>query len=164
MLQTARRLLLQMQPKMQLEYSNVETAGEYPLGASSTISKLAALDQQRLHAFVASCRNHSIPQTLVTSISHLATFQELTDVKQEQVSFAAGLADAFLFPCSEDGFAQMSAQFRPLVIANNNRRLTFLLSCQNKQKRHLQVACSDIYNAFDARCARIKHYAHIIRE
>jgi hypothetical protein len=160
-IEAARRLLHQMKPSMTCTYKDVQQLGEYPLGTVSTIARLAFLDRGRFDAFVANCRM-GVNASLVTKIEDLATFEELGNVLSTD-AFCPGVASAFLNPCDEDGFVQMSAQFSPVHIALDNKTIRFHLACSDKH-RDVCLLSADIYHAFETRCRTSKRYAATIRK
>lgn len=162
LMETARRLLQQLDPSMMLIYKNVQHVGTYPLNSDNTISKLAYVDRTRFETFVASCRIGDVGPALVTKLNHLSTFADLPQ-EHLDVPFAHGIANAFLFPCESVGVVQMSAQFKPVTIANHNKILCFRLCCKEKQHRDVIIKCTEVYDAFCDKCAEIKRYATVIR-
>lgn len=159
-IEAARRLLVQFQPHMTCMYKSMVQRGKYPLGVCSTIASLANLDRERFEQFVAIARTGQIATT-VTKLEHLSTS---VPNNVHDPSFCVGISDAFLNPCPDPDMVQMSTEFDAFPIANDSKTIVFQLMCNTKAPKMVTLRCSEIYRAFQAKCAENKRFIATVRK
>lgn len=158
-MKAAQRLLMQFQPHMMCTYKSMMQRGKYPLNSCGMIPSLALHDREMFSNFIAATRIGQ-DATTVTKLEHLVT----SVPHSEHTTFCVGISDSFLNPCPEPNMVQMSSEFDPFAISNDNKLVTFQLMCKTKAPKLVTLSCSDIYKAFENKCNENKKFISVVRK
>ena len=149
------KFLLDMNPLLTCFYKGKHYTGTYPLCANGAISALAEYDRNAITAFLNNCSAGAYEASLVSSVMDLATCNDLSHIRSE--GYCIGVSEAFINP-NQNGIhnVQMSSQFCGIPVSRDSRPFTFNLKTNYHQSTVITLTGSDVYSAFESKCAGTK--------
>lgn len=163
-LRALEELLQRERPTVHLLHKSHEHRGEYPLGAVSYISALAAADRDRMHDFVVSCESGHDNPTVVTQIAQLCAWQDLASQAAVE-PLCQGIAQAFVNPHGHAGAVQVSAQFRGgICVAETPCAIVVRVACTSLPRpTEATVTAARLYEACRTRWSENRRRMQVIR-
>lgn len=157
------KFLLDMNPLLTCFYKGKHYTGTYPLCANGAISALAEYDRNAITAFLNNCSAGAYEASLVSSVMDLATCNDLSHIRSE--GYCIGVSEAFINP-NQNGIhnVQMSSQFCGIPVSRDSRPFTFNLKTNYHQSTVITLTGSDVYSAFESKCAGTKTTMRRLRE
>lgn len=168
-LRSALLLAVEFKPSVTCYYKAMVQCGVFPLGQDSAIEKLVMEDRGRFEAGIAAIRAQVSPthSPIVTKIEDVLT---ALPVLPPHIAILEGgppydptIASAYLHPLVEPGRVQISSQFTsPIIVADDNKSVTFQLKLSGKEDKRVVVSGAEIYNAFRTKCKETKKFLGVV--